>query len=111
MRIALQQNTVWLIQFSFVKDMPSETDDRKGAGLCGQERKTVLPHRGCTVYVRGAEGSFAGLTANVPEAVIIGKTKKNKYKIWFGHTLLSQCCCWQRSCCTLRLLWKNPGYK
>lgn len=33
MRIALQQNTVWLIQFSFVKDMPSETDDRKGAGL------------------------------------------------------------------------------
>lgn len=25
MRIALQQNTVWLIQFSFVKDMPSET--------------------------------------------------------------------------------------
>ena len=37
MRIALQQNTVWLIQFSFVKDMRSETDDRKGAGLCGQE--------------------------------------------------------------------------
>ena len=36
MRIALQQNTVWLIQFSFVKDMPSETDDRKGAGLCGE---------------------------------------------------------------------------
>ena len=36
MRIALQQNTVWLIQFSFVKDIPSETDDRKGAGLCGE---------------------------------------------------------------------------
>ena len=59
--------------------------------------------------VCGAEGSVAR-SDTVPEAVIVGKTKKNKYKIWFGHTLLSQCC-WQRSCCTLRLLWKNPGYK
>ena len=32
MRIALQQNTVWLIQFRFVKNMRSERDDRKGAG-------------------------------------------------------------------------------
>ena len=52
--------------------------------------------------VCGAEGSVAR-SDTVPEAVIIGKTKKNKYKIWFGHTLLSQCCCWQRSCFTLRL--------
>jgi len=75
MRIALQQNTVWLIQFSFVKDMPSETDDRKGAGLCG-EWKALW--RVATLCLNGAYQQ--------------NEKKKNKYKIWFGHTLLSQCC-------------------
>ena len=33
--------------------------------------------------VRGAEGSFAGLTANVPEAVVMfnNKEKKKKYVV------------------------------
>lgn len=33
------------------------------------------PAKACALSVWGAEGSFAGLTANVPEAVIIMKNK------------------------------------
>lgn len=36
-----------------------------------------------------------------PATETITKTKRNK--IWFGHTSLLQCSCWQWSWCTLRL--------
>ncbi len=35
-----------------------------------------------SLSVRGAEGSFAGLTANVPEAVIIGKKELNQQELY-----------------------------
>ena len=55
---------------------------------CGQEKKTVLPHRGCTVFV--GSGRLFGATPQCAwsgEEIII----KMKLQSRYGETIYKQC--------------------